>query len=619
MDKRRSDIDFYKREMDRLQAENANMQASILAERHAIEEERRAIEIERCAIEEERREAEVEMQTMREELKALKEKLQANDETSSHLQDTIATQAKELSEKNAIITNLTEKWATTQTDLMNALANTQLGKSKQFAPSSEKMSLINKDRTDKRQAEKQDFDGSQPSVDKDAQSDENSDSAKASEKLKKERKKSTGRKPTREEPYFDEEIRHPISEYFQLPEGAKFKTKNGLVETHEYITYNYIPGKIIKNIWETASYVDASGDTFNTLPATERSTPVAGCPFTLEMLAFILVEKYAYHQPKNRIKRKLRDMGATFTKSTFVRYYQLAEQKLIGLLKSAFEKSMVEGNYLMIDETTELVGVWDSDAHPSVKNVEYRKRYLWAFTDPVRRLVYFLYEKGSRARDVLIKFLKDFIGTISTDGYGVYRIYETEEHPYVLHCGCWAHARRKFVEARGVATVECDEFLGMIQDLFANEKLFSGLDKDQRREKRVKLSRPVINRIFAKAEAMAKDTILMGKELFKKAVNYIRNQQDSLRNILLDGIAELSNNIAELHIRPIKLDLKNCQNIGSEEAAERAAFMHSLIESCKMNDINPYDYLVDLFRKLKDPLDDDAKRRLLPDQWQPQC
>ena len=121
------------------------------------------------------------------------------------------------------------------------------------------------------------------------------------------------------------------------------------------------------------------------------------------------------------------------------------------------------------------------------------------------------------------------------------------------------------------------------------------------------------------ADRIAKDGVQMGKDLLKKAINYIRNQKDSLRNFLKDGTAELSNNLCEQRMKPIKLDLKNSQNIGSEDAAEDAAFMHSLVESCRMNGKSPYDYLVDLLGKLGKPLDDAARRALLPDQWQPQC
>ena len=64
-----------------------------------------------------------------------------------------------------------------------------------------------------------------------------------------------------------------------------------------------------------------------------------------------------------------------------------------------------------------------------------------------------------------------------------------------------------------------------------------------------------------------------------------------LRNILKDGYVEISNNLCEQRMKPVKLQLKNCMNIGSEDAAENSAFIFSLIESCKLNDIGPQDYL----------------------------
>ncbi len=81
----------------------------------------------------------------------------------------------------------------------------------------------------------------------------------------------------------------------------------------------------------------------------------------------------------------------------------------------------------------------------------------------------------------------------------------------------------------------------------------------------------------------------------RKAVNYTLNQWKSLRNILKDGAAEISNNLCEQRMKPVKLLLKNCMNIGSEDAAENSAFIFSLIESCKLNGIDPQDYLKHLF------------------------
>lgn len=568
--------------MDMLQQEKASLKEQLDAERKSREEETRLIL-------EENRALRAELVKLTEQLRKREEEDRKKDNENKELMNRILS---------------------LQTDLGNAMAAVRLGRGKRFGPSSEKKSLTGKDRAD----EKDDFDGTPPAGGCSAPS-QTGDSGQKQEPPKRKKKKSEGRKMSLEDYGCDETVRHELGDYFSLPEGAVFKTRNGEVETHEYVTYEYVPGRVVKHIWVTASYQDSLGDIHNTLPAEERDNPVKGCPFSAEMLAFILVEKYAYHTPKNRIKRKLREMGAVFSKSTFVRYYGLAASSLRDMLGDTLRRSITEGNYLMIDETCELVGVID----PETGMPEYRKRYLWAFYNPMAATVMYLYEKGSRARKVVTDMLEGFRGTISTDGYEAYRIFDTDSHPHVLHCGCWAHVRRKVLEALGVATDICNELLESIQELFVNEKMFSGLDSEVRRKKRKQLSRPIVNRIFDTAERIARDTALMGKDLLRKAVNYIRNQKESLRNFLLDGTAELSNNGCEQRMKPIKLDLKNSQNIGSEEAAEGAAFMHSLVESCRMNGKNPYDYLVDLLRKLGKPLDDLARRELLPDRWQPQC
>lgn len=532
--------------MDMLQQEKASLKEQLDAERKSREEETKLIL-------EENRALRAELVKLTEQLRKREEEDRKKDNENKELMNRILS---------------------LQTDLGNAMAAVRLGRGKRFGPSSEKKSLTGKDRADRRADEKDDFDGTPPAGGCSAPS-QTGDSGQKQEPPKRKKKKSEGRKKPLEDYGCDETIRHELGDYFSLPEGAVFKTRNGEVETHEYVTYEYVPGRVVMHVWVTASYQDSLGDIHNTLPAEERDNPVKGCPFSAEMLAFILVEKYAYHTPKNRIKRKLREMGAVFSKSTFVRYYGLAASSLRDMLGDTLRRSITEGNYLMIDETCELVGVID----PETGMPEYRKRYLWAFYNPMAATVMYLYEKGSRARKVVTDMLEGFRGTISTDGYEAYRIFDTDSHPHVLHCGCWAHVRRKVLEALGVATDICNELLESIQELFVNEKMFSGLDSEVRRKKRKQLSRPIVNRIFDTAERIARDTALMGKDLLRKAVNYIRNQKESLRNFLLDGTAELSNNGCEQRMKPIKLDLKNSQNIGSEEAAEGAAFMHSLVVS----------------------------------------
>ena len=120
-----------------------------------------------------------------------------------------------------------------------------------------------------------------------------------------------------------------------------------------------------------------------------------------------------------------------------------------------------------------------------------------------------------------------------------------------------------------------------------------------------------ITDIHHKVVMMMHDAKIMANELMRKAANYTINQWKSLRNILKDGSAEISNNLCEQRMKPVKLLLKNCMNIGSEAAAENSAFIFSLIESCKLNDINPQDYLKHLFECVLHGKDCD-KKALLP-------
>ena len=502
--------------------------------------------------------------------------------------------------------------ATLSGQLANALSSGRLSQGKRFAPTTEQRNLLNNRRVDRRGKDKDDFDGTNPP----AQGGVAAQTSSVDTSGAKQKKKSRGRKTSLEKYSCDETIVHELADYFKLPEGARFKTRNGETEIYEWIQYEFIPGRIVRHVWQTACYINADGDCCKTLPEEERDNPVKGCPFSAEMLAFLLVEKYGYHTPKKRIMMKLREMGARFPKSTFNHYYQLAETKLRGMLEATLREAVADSRYLMIDETCVLVGTENKETGL----VEYLKKYLWAFHNKCGNLVSYVYEGGSRAREVVLNFLQKFKGTISTDGYNAYSVFDDDDrHPDILHCGCWSHARRKAIEMIGVESEVGYKLLDEIDALFDYERRFKGMQPTEKMQSRQKLSNHVLNRILTMAKSISKDTLLMGKELVKKAVNYILTQWDSLRNFLRDGNAEISNNLCEQRMKPIKLDLKNCQNIGSQGAAENAAFMHSLVESCRLNGKDPYAYLCHLFRKLKSPPDDIGKRELLPDRWSPVC
>ena len=161
----------------------------------------------------------------------------------------------------------------------------------------------------------------------------------------------------------------------------------------------------------------------------------------------------------------------------------------------------------------------------------------------------------------------------------------------------------------------------MMGSLFENEAVCRelGFTGDDRLAYRKKNTKAVLDTIKAAADRMWNDPGLMAVGLLRKAVGYLRNQWDHLSNILKSGVAEISNNLSEQRVKPIKLSLRNCLNIGGEEAARKHAFMHSLAESCRLFSVNIADYFTDLFRHARSTLSSDDLRGLLPNHYCAKC
>ena len=186
--------------------------------------------------------------------------------------------------------------------------------------------------------------------------------------------------------------------------------------------------------------------------------------------------------------------------------------------------------------------------------------------------------------------------------------------------GCRTHARRNFIDALPSCRKPCEEMISMMGSLFENEAVCRelGFTGDDRLAYRKKNTKAVLDTIRA-ADRMWNDPGLMAVGLLRKAVGYLRNQWDHLSNILKSGVAEISNNLSEQRVKPIKLSLRNCLNIGSEEAARKHAFMHSLAESCRLFSVNIADYFTNLFRHARSTLSSDDLRGLLPNHYCAKC
>jgi transposase len=323
------------------------------------------------------------------------------------------------------------------------------------------------------------------------------------------------------------------------------------------------------------------------------------------LIAFILISKYVDHLPLYRQLAIFRRCGIHINEVTFNGWVRQAGVQL-NALYARIRSNLLQADYLMADETT--IKVLDSQ-----KKGTTHQGYYWVYMDPLRRNVVFVYEKG-RSGDYVKQHLQGFKGRLQSDAYRAYTSFK-KDNPDIQLLGCWAHARRKFIEALAVEKVYADSFLKKIQHLYAIERFARcmQLDHDERLLVRGHATL-ILEEIKTDMEKVVEE--LTPKNLLAVAINYALNQWDELLVYTTDGKLEIDNNWVENSIRPVAVGRKNYLFAGDHEAAQRAAVIYSVVASCKALDINPMEYLADIMdrlviRKLTD-IDD-----LLPWNWKP--
>ena len=214
-----------------------------------------------------------------------------------------------------------------------------------------------------------------------------------------------------------------------------------------------------------------------------------------------------------------------------------------------------------------------------------------------------LFEYVPRETSVAVANLfKGFTGYIQADAKSVYDVLFREPGP--LECddgdrptevGCWAHARRKFYDAAITKEKVAREALYRIRELFELEAKWSGLAPSKRRELRALESKPRLDDFFAWAEREYR-RVEKQRGILRSAFGYVVRQKDALLRFLEDGRLVIDNNGSERALRPIAVGRKAWLFVGSDDHAEAAANIFSLIASCKLHRLDPEAYLRDALR-----------------------
>lgn len=191
--------------------------------------------------------------------------------------------------------------------------------------------------------------------------------------------------------------------------------------------------------------------------------------------------------------------------------------------------------------------------------------------------------------------LDGFAGIIQTDGYVVYKTIAGRADIDIAHC--WAHLRRDFFDITKTAPAPiAEEALRRIAQLYAIEAGIRGCTAAERRAVRQERSRPVVEALKQWFELQLGR--LSAKSTTAEAIRYAFNQWTGLVRFLEDGRIEIDSNTVERSIRPLVLNRKNALFAGHDRGAENWAVIASLIESCKLQGVNPEAYLADLLTRL---------------------
>lgn len=404
---------------------------------------------------------------------------------------------------------------------------------------------------------------------------------------------------------------HSLNEYFTLGTNEYFVKRNNEVDINLVKLIIRIPERVEEHVYETATVRSADKDDYRTISTLELDKPIPNCIFNTDMWAYILSSKYCYNMTFSQIVARLGNMGMEINKSTLGDIVHRGIKWLREQLSEVWEKTIREALYWMLDETPLLVGCKDEDGTRS-----YKKRYTWVIRANILKLVWFIYEHGSRGAKAIRSYLDHFLGIYTTDGYIVYKMFDSSEEGKAKRSGCACHIRRYFVESFKENNAVSLHFIKQFNLAFAIEYECKKAKKtpEQRLDFRLKegSTKDILASIKADLDYYTNTNYADCGPLLTKAIKYALSEWSALEMVLKSGEVELSNNLSEQLMRRIKMNLKTASNVGSEESAIDGAFMFSMIESCKINKISPEKYITYLLKNLGKITNQEELRNMLP-------
>jgi transposase len=323
------------------------------------------------------------------------------------------------------------------------------------------------------------------------------------------------------------------------------------------------------------------------------------------LLAHVVTSKYADHLPLHRQEGLFARHGVELTRSTLCDW-AMASAELLEPIVLAMRREVLQSLVIHTDDTPVQVLT-------SAKPRATHRGYLWVYVGDAGH-PYTLYDfTWTRERAGPKRFLEGFRGWLQADAYAGYGLlYATGR---VIEVGCWAHARRKFFEAKDSSAVNAHLALSRIRALYQVEEQAKGREPAEVLRMRRERSLPILAEFRTWLDGLPQR--VLPKSPIGQAAGYALGHWDALRRYTSDPCLDIDNNEAERALRHLVIGRKNWLFAGSARGGHAAAVLYSLIQSAKRHRIDPFAYLRDLLARVSTHPNSRISE-LFPDRWQKQ-
>lgn len=347
------------------------------------------------------------------------------------------------------------------------------------------------------------------------------------------------------------------------------------------------PGSYVVLEYRRAVVKDKRDAQIHTPPA--PANVLEGSLADVSFLAGMLIDKFCDHLPLYRQHQRLTRSGITVSRSTLTQQLE----RTIALLKPIHDaqlKHILQSKVLAMDETPIKAG--------RSKPGKMKQTWFWPTYGECDEVCFI--HSPSRGSQVVVETLGEhFDGTLVSDGHSAYTCY-ADKRPAVTHANCWAHARRKFEAAVNDDPKTAGQVLELIGGLYRIEEQIrtNDLQGQAKLDWRTRHSLPVVKDIWAWCDRQRQRMDLVKSSPLLKALGYALGRQAALEVFLGDPDVPIDTNHLERALRPIPMGRKNWLFSWSEVGARHIGVIQSLLVTCRLHEVNPYTYLVDVLQRI---------------------